>query len=86
MCAKLVLQCSKYSSTTQALINLHWLPTEQKIQYKILTTMYKGINNIAPKYIMDLIEICKPRRDNMQSNNAGIMLNVPPVRYKTFAT
>ena len=85
MCAKLVLQCSKYSSTTQALMALTWLPIEQQIQYKILTIMYKGIKNIAPKYVMDLIEISKLRRDNMWSTNAGIRLNVPPVRYKTFA-
>ena len=46
--------------------------------------MYKGTNNTAPKYIMDLIEINKLRRDNFWSNNAGIRLNVPPVKYKTF--
>ena len=85
MCAKLVLQCSKYLRATQALMDLHWLPIEQQIQYNILTITYKGINNIAPRCIMDLIEISKPRRDNMWSNNAGIRLNVPPVRYKTFA-
>ena len=26
ICAKLVLQCSKYLSATQALMDLHWLP------------------------------------------------------------
>ena len=85
MCAKLVLQHSKYSSTPEALKDLHWLPIKQWIQFKILTIMYKGIHNTAPKYIMDLVEISKPKRDNMQSNNAGIMLNAPPVRFKTFA-
>ena len=34
---------------------------------------------------MDLIKVSKPKRDNMQSNNAGIMLNVAPVKYKTSA-
>ena len=28
MCAKLALQWSKYSSTTEALLDLHWLPIE----------------------------------------------------------
>ena len=49
-------------------MDLHWLPIEQQIQFKILTITYKGINNTAPKYIMDLIEISKPKRDNMQPN------------------
>ena len=52
-------------TTTQALMDLQWLPTEQQIQYKILTIKYKDINNTAPKYIMDLTEISKLRRDNM---------------------
>ena len=84
-CTKLVLQCSKHSKyITEALMYLHWLPIEQQIQFKILTITYKGINNTAPKYIMDLTKTSKPKRNNMQSNNARIMLNVPPVNYKTF--
>ena len=85
MCAKLVIQCLKYLSTTQALMGLHWLPIEQWMQFKILTITYHAINNTALKYIMDLIETSKLRRDNMWSNNVGIMLNVPSVKYKTFA-
>ena len=61
-----------------------WLPIEQQIQFKILTITYKGKNNTAPKYIMDLIKISKSKRDNMWSNKAGIILNLPPVKYKTF--
>ena len=34
---------------------------------------------------MDLVEISKPKWDNMPSNNTGILLNAPPVKYKTFA-
>ena len=34
---------------------------------------------------MVLIKISKPKRDKMHSNNAGIILNVPPVKYKAFA-
>ena len=37
MCAKLVLQHSKYLSTTQALMDRHWLPIKLQIQFKILT-------------------------------------------------
>ena len=32
-------------------MDFHWLPIEQEIQLKILTIMYKGINNTAPNYI-----------------------------------
>ena len=65
ICAKLVLQCSKYSSATQTLMDLHWLPIEQQIHYKILRIMYRGIHKRAPKYIIDLLKANEPKRDNM---------------------
>ena len=84
ICAKLVLQCSKYSSATQALMDLHWLPIEQGIHYKILTITYKVIQNRAPKYIMDLLRPDEPKRGNMQSNKSGLKLRVPFIKYNTF--
>ena len=86
MCAKLVLQYSKYSSATPALMDLHWLPIKQHIQYKILTITYRTIQNRVPKYTMDLLRPHKPKRGNMQSNNSGLKLKVPLIKYNTFAT
>ena len=43
ICAKLVVQHSKYSSATQALMDLHWLPVEQCIHCRILTITYRAI-------------------------------------------
>ena len=86
MCSKLVLQCSKYSSATQALMDLHWLPIEQCIQYKILTITYRSIQNRTPKYIMDLLKPDEPIRGNIWSNESGLKLKVPPIKYNTIAT
>ena len=85
-CARLVLQCSKYSSATQALMDLHWLTIEQCIHYKILTITYRAIQNRVPKYIMDLLRPDEPKRDNMQPNKSGPKLKVPNIKYNTFAT
>ena len=65
VCAKLVLQCSEYSSARQALMDHHWFPTEQCIHYKILTITYRAIQNRVPKYIMDLLRPDELKRDNM---------------------
>lgn len=40
MCAKLVLKLSKYDSSKQALLQLHWLPIKARIEFKILTVMF----------------------------------------------
>ena len=48
MCTKLVLQCPKYLSTTKALMDLHWLPIKQQLQFRIqrhkqhCTKIYQG--------------------------------------------
>ena len=48
--------------------------------------MYKGIHNMAPRYIIDLLKANEPKRDNMWSNKAGLKLKVRLVKCKTFAT
>ena len=76
MCAKLILNRSKFSSSSLALKELHWLPIEQRIKYKILTSTFKCITGTSLKNIEDLINT-KNRRDNMHSNNNGITLQNP---------
>ena len=49
-------------------MDLHWLPIEQCIHYKILTITYRAIQNKAPKYIMDLLRPDELKRDNILSN------------------
>ena len=86
ICAKLVLQHSKYSSATQALIYLHWLPIGQCIHYKILTITYRAMQNRVPKYITDLLRPDELKRDNMSSNKPGLKLKVPLNMYNIFTT
>ena len=60
MHAKLVLGRSKYSSSTEALKCLHWLPIQWRITYKIGLLTFKCINKAAPRYLPELITIRKP--------------------------
>ena len=60
MFAKLVLGRSKYSSSTEALRCLHWLPIQWRITYKIELLTFKCINKAAPKYLQELITLRKP--------------------------
>ena len=40
MCAKFVLNRTKYDSSSQGLYDLHWLPVKYRIEFKILCFMY----------------------------------------------
>ena len=55
------------------LMNLHWLPVEQRIQYKLLIQVYKALNGLAPEYITDLLQACVPNR-TLKSTGAHLLL------------
>ena len=59
----------KHEHITPVFYNLHWLPVEQRIMYKLALLTYKALNGLAPKYISDLISIYVPRR-NLRSANS----------------
>ena len=54
MAARLVHKLPKFSHVTPLLINLHWLPVEYHIKYKLLLFTYKGIHQMAPQYINEM--------------------------------
>ena len=46
--AKIVLNKSKYNSSTKYLEQLHWLPIEQCVLFKVITLVFKYIHGEAP--------------------------------------
>ena len=54
MAARLVHKLPKFSHVTPLLIDLHWLPVEYHVRYKILLFTYKAIHQLAPQYINEL--------------------------------
>ena len=58
---------------------LHWLPVQYRIQYKILTHTYKALHEQSPVYIKELLQVYRPRRD-LRSQNNPLILEVPRSR------
>ena len=54
--AKLILGRQTTDSSRRALFELHWLPINCRIEFKILTLVYKSLKNEAPKYLSELLE------------------------------
>ena len=46
--AFIVTFTEKYEHMTPSLIDLHWLPFEYRIIYKILFLVYRAINGLSP--------------------------------------
>ena len=74
--ARLVLNLRKYSHISPALYELHWLPVQHRVHFKILILTFKAIHGLAPKYIIALINI-KPRSIYNLRSNPSLLLDPP---------
>ena len=61
---------------------LHWLPNEQQITFKVLLLTFTALNNLAPLYLSQLIVPYNPTR-NLRSAGKHL-LEVPNVRLKSY--
>ena len=61
---------------SRALMELHWLPVDKRIEYKLLLYTYKALHGLAPGYLCNLVVPYEPRRvlRSAESN----LLTVPP--------
>ena len=85
MTAKLVLNCSKMESSTWCLRSLRWLPISARIEHKLLTITYKGLNGDAPDYLSDLLSVIPASTRMLRSANKYKQLVIPKVKRKTFS-
>ena len=60
--ARLVYRKKKADNVTPLLKRLHWLPIEARIKFKIILLAFKAINNLAPTYLKELLELYEPAR------------------------
>ena len=61
--ARLILHRDLRSHTTLLLFELHWLPVEDRINFKVLLTIHKVIHHSFPQYLISLLKIkTNPRR------------------------
>ena len=79
--ARLITNTGKYDHITPVLIDLHMLPMNHRVQYKILLLTYKSLKGLSPVYLTELLQPRKnkgTRRDNMN------LLVEPRFKYVTY--
>ena len=80
--ARLILCGHKHDHVTPLLKELHCLPVEQRIIFKILLLTFKGLNNLCPSYISDLLETYKPAR-SLRSSTRNLLV-IPRSKLKSY--
>ena len=75
--------CATNSIISLQFWNLHWLPVEQRIEYKVLLLTYKALHGKAPAYISQLLSVYTPTTP-LRSETKNL-LRVPRCRLEGFA-
>ena len=82
-CARLVKKAPKRSSATSLLKELHWLPINFRVSYKVALFVFKCLNDESfPSYLKDLIIIYSPSRTLRSSDK--FLLFKPVKKLATF--
>ena len=58
-----------YEHITQVLVDIHWLPVQQRIEFKIILLTYKALNGLAPAYLSELLVLYNPMSDRRKIIN-----------------
>ena len=73
--AWIITKRRKFDHISPVLRELHWLPAQQRISYKILLLTYKALNGHAPQYLVALISKYIPPRPHLSEDQ--YLLNSP---------
>ena len=84
--ARVVLGKSKFDSATMALIELHWLPILERIDFKIACLVFKCLKNQAPTSLSNSLSTKIYARSTRAATNANRELSIPTTKKKTFAS
>ena len=53
--ARLITRTKRCDHITPVLIDLHWLPMKQCIEYKLLILTFRSLHSLAASYLTDLL-------------------------------
>ena len=85
MAARIVLQRSKDKSSSKCLEELHWLPTQYRINFKVIALVFKCIHGLAHSYLEELIKLKKLRRQGLRLEHIIRQLEIPSTIKHIFA-
>ena len=75
-CARVITRTNNYTHIKPILKDLHWLPVQERIEFKILCHVFNIHSHNAPSYLCDLLEPYQPTR-NLRSKDNNLFKSVP---------
>ena len=81
--ARVVTRRKKYDHITHELKNLHWLPVKYRIDFNVLTLVFKALHGQTPSYHSDVLEVQQYQYTGLRSASS-LSLVVPRTKCVTF--
>ena len=75
---RLICNINRYDHVSPAMRNLHWLKITERIVYKLCLLVYKCRNNLAPKYLTELL----PSRTSSRPLRSTHSVNITETYFK----
>ena len=74
--AKLICKATKRDHASPYLRELHWLPVEDRITFKIMVFFFKCLNGMTPEYLSSSLSRHRPARAGLRSASDSTWLFV----------
>ena len=79
---RILCRAPRAAEVYDLMYDLHWLPVRRRIQFKVLLFTFKALNDLAPLYIAELVNVYIPKK-NLRSQHE-YRLNPPVTKLKTY--
>ena len=80
--ARIVTKTPRQCHITPILRDLHWLPVDSRIKYKILVHTFQALHGSSPVYLSDTLHRYEPAR--MLRSQNSLQLNIPRARTASY--
>ena len=80
--AHMITGTRKFDHITPVLIDLHWLPVDHHMKFKLLCLTYKALHRLSPSYFSDLLQLYSPPRSLRSSEHE--LLCTPKARTEKY--
>ena len=82
--AKLVTRQKRMAHSLPLLLDLHWLPVKERIDFKIAMLCFKCLNGQAPTYLTDFLQLNEPSRNLRSSSDKTRLKQTVEYNYKFY--
>ena len=71
--AKVIFRCDRLHPSAPLRRELHWLPINERVIFKVLLLTFKGVNYLIPAYLSDFLIKYVSGRENLCSGNEHLL-------------